>query len=470
MKRKVFDTSLERMFLTGLATSTPFLSAASSVLDLGFVDSQHFRLIAKWSLDYFRQYGEAPGDHIHALFRAWQAKFHPPDSESDPIEAVIDNLPDPDDKLNVPFLLDQLGTFMTKARLQRASDNLTSALAENDMPASMEAITNVVPANMSQETGVDLLNDRGVWKRAFAEAHEPLITYGGAAGLFFNPVLMRDGLIGVQAPEKTGKTFWCMELAHAALANRLRVAFFQVGDLTEHQFMKRWAVRLSGRPLQQRDCGEVEVPRRITIARDAEGKAVPSVDKKIERKSVPVDYMGAYKAARRFLRKTGVQKDSKRFITSTHPICTVNVADIDSLLHRWKTEWGFVADVIIIDYADILAPEDGSKEERHQVNDTWKALRRLSQQWHALVITPTQAKATSYTAKRMGKQHFSEDKRKLAHVTGMLGLNQTEEEKELGIMRLNWIAVREAASNPAQCLYVAQCLKLGRAMCCAALG
>ena len=46
-----------------------------------------------------------------------------------------------------------------------------------------------------------------------------------------------------------------------------------------------------------------------------------------------------------------------------------------------------IPDVIIVDYADILAPEDTRQsEKRHQVDETWKALRRLSQEWHALVI------------------------------------------------------------------------------------
>jgi hypothetical protein len=78
------------------------------------------------------------------------------------------------------------------------------------------------------------------------------------------------------------------------------------------------------------------------------------------------------------------------------------------------------------------------------------------------LVTATQADAASYERQVMTKSNFSEDKRKLAHVTGMIGLNQTKEEQEKGIMRLNWIVRREAEFSEFACLNVAGCLALGR--------
>ena len=84
-----------------------------------------------------------------------------------------------------------------------------------------------------------------------------------------------------------------------------------------------------------------------------------------------------------------------------------------------------------------------------------------------MVIAPTQADAASYGLDTLEASNFSEDKRKLAHVTGMLGLNQNASEKDGGIMRLNWIVLREGEFNTSRCLHVGQCLSLGRAFCCA---
>jgi hypothetical protein len=76
------------------------------------------------------------------------------------------------------------------------------------------------------------------------------------------------------------------------------------------------------------------------------------------------------------------------------------------------------------------------------------------------VVTATQTAARGYDAITQSQKHFSEDKRKLAHVTGMVGLNQTVKEKEKGIMRLNWIELREGWYSERQCCYVATCFEL----------
>lgn len=83
---------------------------------------------------------------------------------------------------------------------------------------------------------------------------------------------------------------------------------------------------------------------------------------------------------------------------------------------------------------------------------------------HALVITATQANALAYEAKTLGMKHFSRDKRKLAHVTGMFALNQTMVEKERQIMRYNWIVLRESDFNVARCLHVGTAFAVGKAM------
>ena len=92
--------------------------------------------------------------------------------------------------------------------------------------------------------------------------------------------------------------------------------------------------------------------------------------------------------------------------------------------------------------------------------DKFSTLRRLSQEKH-LVIAPCKPMRQAITSTPGPAEFFL--KTKLSHVTGMLGLNQTKEEKGRGIMRLNWIVLREDNFQTDRCLYVGQCLTLGRA-------
>ena len=90
----------------------------------------------------------------------------------------------------------------------------------------------------------------------------------------------------------------------------------------------------------------------------------------------------------------------------------------------------------------------------------------MSQRFHNCVVTATQTKASSYTAGTLGTEHFADDKRKFAHVTGMFGLNSSIDEKAENRMRLNWLVLRESHYNSGRCVHVGTCFDLARPWTC----
>ena len=68
---------------------------------------------------------------------------------------------------------------------------------------------------------------------------------------------------------------------------------------------------------------------------------------------------------------------------------------------------GWVPDVIVLDYADLLALPSGM-EKREGIDETWRRLRRLSQDFHCCVVTATQGDAASYRASLIRAGNFSE--------------------------------------------------------------
>ena len=136
---------------------------------------------------------------------------------------------------------------------------------------------------------------------------------------------------------------------------------------------------------------------------------------------------------------------------------TISANGIKSILLNWA-RLGWVPSVICIDYADILAPTFGGAgvDSRHQVNATWQALRGISQEFHACVVTATQTNAASYDKELITRSNFSEDKRKNAHVTAMLAINQDmKTEKPNGIQRINIVQLREDYFSSEEQLLVA---------------
>lgn len=474
MQRRQVNSSLERQFLIAMITSKSFLAQAYPVVDTALLETTPFREVAKWCLLYFQEYGEAPGRQIEAIYHSWLEQGERDAVQEEAIYDLLEFLSEQhgvEGDLNVPYLLDEMGKYLSIQKIRRLRDDLEYHLMQGDENEASRVIREYSSVKLGVGVGIKALTDDEAWRRAFDSPLEPLIPYPGDAGRFLNNALTRDALIGIQGPEKRGKTWWCIEFAIRALRNHKKVALFEVGDLSEGQVLLRIGVRLSGRPLWRASCGDIHVPMRVTRVSDngEQGGPLVDVETRVVRCRRPVTYQSSEKARRKFMRGCGIPASSPYIMISCHPNSSINVRGIEGILDQWEREEGFIPDIIVVDYADILAPEDARLDARHQVNDTWKALRRLSQERRCLVIAPTQADAASYDVQTQTMKNFSEDKRKLAHVTGMLGLNQTEQEKQIGVMRLNWLILREQPFHTYTCLVVGQCLALGRPFCCATL-
>lgn len=153
----------------------------------------------------------------------------------------------------------------------------------------------------------------------------------------------------------------------------------------------------------------------------------------------------------------GIEGDHPSLPVNTKKMPKSSVWDLVNAgpLHRFTAQGLLVHNCI--DYADILAPPTGVTDVRERIDVTWRELRSMTQQFHCLGVTATQSRADSYEAKTLEMKHFSNDKRKLAHVTAMIGINQTKAEKAVDVTRLNFILRREAENNPYRCLHAAGC-------------
>lgn len=252
-------------------------------------------------------------------------------------------------------------------------------------------------------------------------------------------------------------TFWLLDLAWRAMEQRRKVAFFEVGDMSEPQIMQRFLVRAAKRPLHPR---VVKYPRAITREPGESMAEVVLEERPFEK---GLDWQTAWNACQKIM-KTKVKSKRSFLKLSCHPNSSVGVSNLESILAVWERE-DWTPDVICIDYADLLLPPP-NLEGRDAINETWKRLRGLSQSLHCLVATATQANAAAYRTDTISMANFSEDKRKNAHVTAMIGLNATAEEKERGITRINLAALREGEYSEQRCVHVAGCLSLANPAIC----
>lgn len=112
----------------------------------------------------------------------------------------------------------------------------------------------------------------------------------------------------------------------------------------------------------------------------------------------------------------------------------------------------------MIDYADILAPINKRADELTQTDDTWVALRSLSQQLHCLVVTATQTNREAFGKGEVKMNWIGGHFRKLAHVNAMWGINAKDGWTENQVTVLHDMKQRSAKKLPP--IYVANCLAL----------
>ena len=457
------DGSDERIVLTGMIVDSIVCGRLCSKWQPdGLFRSRWSNLVATWCIKHYERYGKAPGRKIQNIFDRWAQKSKD-ESTANLVEQFLSGLSDEWRELkrdsNSDYILDIAGKHFALVQAEQLRDEIDNAIIDSDADKAIEYINSFNRINIGTGEWIDPFQDKTAIRSAFSNNSEPLIIYPGALGKFFGDRLERDGLICVEGPEKRGKTFWLMDMVFRGVEQRRKVAYFQVGDMSRDQIMRRMMVRVSGVPLKP---DTLKIPRKITFQVRTNDKGEkwkePSIRGRKRTFENGLDWKTAFRACKDFQRKR-IKSVENYLRLSVYPNDTLSVEDIKTLLIDWSRD-GWVVDVVVIDYSDILRMDYYGLEGRDRINQTWKDLRKLSQVFHCLVITASQSDAKGGDAKTLGRSHFSEDKRKRSHVTGTIGLNQTDDEKKLGIMRLNWIVLREGRYISTNCVYAAGCPEL----------
>lgn len=460
MKVQTRDSSREKLILAGMIMSDVVLGAISARWEpQGLFINSWANLIGRWCVRFYTKYEKAPRKGIKSLFSKW-AESSRDEETTRLVSFYLESLPDFDTS-NYDHIIDEAGSYFNKIKYQKLAEEIQGHIDANNLEEAEKAYTSFNKLEMGAGAGIDLVNDEQAILSTFAvERKESLITYPGALRKFFLHSLERDSFIAFQAAEKVGKTWTLIDMAYRALSQRRKVAFFSVGDLSENQIKERFLVRITKHPSRS-NTGKwpsfAEIPTAIARTKN-NSKSKITVKRKKVSYATPLDHSISWKACKDLMENKIKSKESY-FKLSCHPNDSISIMGIKSILESWAIrEW--VPDVVIIDYADLLSPFTKG-ETRDQIDATWKKMRAISQIYHCLMVTATQSNAQSYGANLQDRKYVSNDKRKLAHTTGTIGINVSDEEKKIGKSRLNWIVKREGLYYSSQVVHTAGCLSIG---------
>lgn len=462
MKVETREGSKERLVLTSLITDSVVLGRVASRWDGELFSSKWANIIASWCINYHRSYGEAPRRAIVALFSSW-TETHQDRETVTLIDRFLSGLSEEwESTPSMPSqsLLDLAGSHFRRVRLARLRDALEGDLEANLTVEAEGRVEGYRRVELGTGSRINLFAEPGELDCLFAQDEEPpLVEYPGDLGVFWGRTLDRDNFVAIQAPEKSGKSFLLQDIAYRAMTQRRRVAYFEAGDMSKEQVLRRFITRAAKHPVRN-PTGKwpytVKWPSKINTTTDGEAPEVEFTEITFDE---PLSQKQAMRACEKVM-KVHVKSKKPYLSMSVHPNSSLSVPDINSILQSWSLDDGWHPDVVVVDYADILASPAGAKDEQQGIDATWRSLRRLSQELHCLVVTATQADAASYNKTTQDMSNFSRDKRKNAHPSAIVAINCTPAEREIGVYRLNYTARREGEAASRRCVTVAGCLAL----------
>lgn len=128
------------------------------------------------------------------------------------------------------------------------------------------------------------------------------------------------------------------------------------------------------------------------------------------------------------------------------PTGTMTPNDIRRLVAKYQSQ-GFAVDMIVIDYADIMAPDYRTGAENTDSKQIYTAIRAIGQQNNAAVLTATQTNRTGAQATVAKFTDVSEDINRVRLADAFLILAATDSEKADDIFRLYLAAMRNSESG-----------------------
>ena len=143
--------------------------------------------------------------------------------------------------------------------------------------------------------------------------------------------------------------------------------------------------------------------------------------------------------------KEAAKRAGKLYINE-FPSGSMTCAMLRRLLDRYRA-LGTQFDLIVVDYADIMAPNFRTKEVIENMKSIYIDLRAIAFDYNAAVLTATQTNREGAKSAVAKAEHVSEDFNKVRTVDLLISINKTEEEASRHEARLYFAASRNQESG-----------------------
>lgn len=494
LERQVINNTIEKEIITGMIVSDDFLKKIEKYYDSNLFSTDYIKIIGTWCWNYFKQYNKAPNRHIESIFSVEGIGYPAPTQEN--LANLLFGLSEEYDNknFNATYLEDVARSYFQTKHLEQTYAKGQGLIQAGKPEKAKQIIENFreISANVSKITNpLDIATIR---KYRATRDVDVLFRFMGPAGEFFED-FNRSWLVSFMGPEKRGKSMMLLEFMFQALFAKLKILYVSL-EMSENDMYERIYQRLTARPESDlydiiypiMDCkknqdGTCKRPQRpasnmtLLTGDDDKQEYDPKLKYKIcqycriknykdfeptiwytHRKHIPaVTTKEIEKKAKTFITLFG---NNMRFVS--FPAMSANTSDVFNSYDELVYNEGFNADVMLVDYPEICELDDPNLSERGKIDKKWALFKGFAAKKNILMVVVEQGNKQSNERQNIKVTDVVEDKRKNAHVNAKYAINQTEEEIEMGIIRIGKLLHRSKKGRSIEQLHMFQCLALSQ--------
>lgn len=453
MEREKIDTLKEKDFVTSLIMSDKCCKVLIPYINLSYFQIEYSRIILDWVIGYYKQFRCCPKNDIRSLYLTHCDEIQD-ESLKDLVATFLHNLAESDLNINnEDYLLDRSKDFLDSLILKHYTEELNACIEMNDIKRAKNIQAKYKKVAEVETNEVSLFSKDSVKtiQEALSKVDEELMTLPDKLNKVTGK-LHRNDFMAILSKPKGGKSFYMQYLAIEAVKQGLNVVFVSMEMPREEVVQRMWKM-LYGSKSGIIPEGVYEGAKIIEVG---DGKYTSDlINIKVKPNSgKSVTYLQKQSKAQ------NQYKGDIRIIA--YPAFSASVEEITDRVEELATDEQFIADVVIIDYADITRPMGGGSEVRNQLDIIWKHLRFFAMKFHCLLITASQTNRSALNSSQVGVEAVAEDFRKAAHCTSFVSMEQTQVMSKKHIMRLRNILMRSGEMGYT-CVFP-QCYGLGQFM------
>lgn len=438
-------TDKEKAIVAGFIISNEFAKQMRSIIKLDLIKSSYLKQILLWALDYYDQHDKVIEDTIYDVLDG--EKENNEDIVNKQIEAALNELNDIffGKPFNVEYHTKNSENYLQIQSYIHLKNRLEAAVLNESLEDAQNALNTFKKVEKPIAKGIDILYDDSFIPKIF-EKMDNIINIPGAIGEYIGDIYRGD-LVGIGGVMKAGKTWTLMEFAKWSLYSQKNIAYFTV-EMKDH---------LMARRLFQGFCGRNKKTLTNNLSISYYDKETKTMRLKFYKPKNAMDEHDVILAQKRLKKRAHGAKFKLYDLSNSGG----NVEAISNILDTEEYFTGFIPDVIIVDYADILRPErDSPQINRDRLNHTWLNLKWVAQNRNCAVITASQLGRAGLT-RDAGLADISDDIRKFAHVSLWISINKNKEEHALGLIRMKVDGRHEDFSTNDE-VVCTQCLTIGK--------